>query len=150
MNLEEIVYWHWVVFGLILIILEMFVPGAVFLWFGASAVVVGGLLFLFPEMGWEWQVLVFAALSIISLYSWKKLRKDAPEDDTESGTLNQRGRALIGRQTPLVEAISNGVGRVQIDDTFWRVEGDDLAQGELVKVVDTDGATLKVVPAIIN
>jgi len=141
---EDIVYWHWVVLGVVLIILEMLAPGAILMWFGVGAIVVGGLLFFFPEMGWEWQILIFAGLSIVSLFAWKKFRKNIPEEDTESGTLNQRGKALIGRRVPLKEAIENGVGRVQIDDTFWRVEGDDLAEGALVVVVDTDGATLRV------
>lgn len=142
--MEEILYWHWIVIGLILLILEMLAPGAILMWFGAGALLVGGIVFLFPDIGWEWQVFVFAAFSLVSLFAWKKLRKSVPEEDTESGTLNQRGKALVGRQVPLKEAIVNGVGRVQIDDTFWRVEGEDLEQGALVKVTDTDGATLKV------
>ncbi len=142
--MEEFLYWHWIVLGFILLILEMLAPGAILMWFGASAIVVGGLLFLFPDMGWEWQVLIFAILSLTSLFVWKKTRKNLPEEDTESGTLNQRGKALVGRKVPLKEAIKNGVGRVQIDDTFWRVEGEDLEKGELVVVTDTDGATLRV------
>lgn len=143
---EDLVYWHWIVFGLVLFILEMLVPGAIFMWFGAGAILVGSLLYFFPGIEWEWQMLIFASLSFASIFVWKKVRKNKPEDDTESGTLNQRGKALVGRQVPLVEAIKNGVGRVQIDDTFWRVEGEDLEQGALVRVVDTDGATLKVEP----
>ena len=142
--MEEFLYWHWIVLGFILLILEMLAPGAILMWFGASAIVVGALLFLFPEMGWEWQVLIFAVLSLVSLFIWKKTRKNVPEEDTESGTLNQRGKALVGRKVPLKEAIKNGVGRVQIDDTFWRVEGEDLDKGQLVVVVETDGATLRV------
>jgi len=142
--LDNLVYWHWIVFGFILLILEMLAPGAILMWFGAGAILVGGLLFLFPDMGWEWQVLIFAVVSLASIFAWKKLRKDNPDDNTESGTLNQRGKALIGRQVPLVEAIVNGVGRVQIDDTFWRVEGPDLAESVLVRVIESDGATLKV------
>ena len=142
--MEEFLYWHWIVLGFILLILEMLAPGAILMWFGASAIVVGALLFLFPEMGWEWQVLIFAVLSLASLFIWKKTRKNVPEEDTESGTLNQRGKALVGRKVPLKEAIKNGVGRVQIDDTFWRVEGEDLDKGQLVVVVETDGATLRV------
>lgn len=144
---EFVEYWHWIVFGAVLLILEMLVPGAIFMWFGAGAILVGGVTYLFPDMGWHWQVLIFALVSLASLFAWKRWRKDRPEDDTQSGTLNQRGKALIGRQVPLVEAISNGVGRVQIDDTFWRVEGDDREQGLLVIVVSSDGATLKVAPA---
>lgn len=144
--LDNLVYWHWVVFGLVLFILEMLAPGAIFMWFGAGAVLVGGLIYFFPGIQWEMQMLIFAGISFASIFIWKKMRQNKPEDDTESGTLNQRGKALVGRQVPLVEAIRNGVGRVQIDDTFWRVEGSDLDQGTLVKVVDTDGATLKVEP----
>ena len=144
---EGILYWHWMVLGFILLILEMLAPGAILMWFGGGALLVGGLLYLFPEMGWEWQVLIFALVSLTSIFVWRKARKDSPDDDTESGTLNQRGKALVGRRVPLVEAIVNGVGRVQIDDTYWRVEGPDLAENTLVKVTDTDGATLRVEPA---
>ncbi|TQV88866.1 NfeD family protein [Aliikangiella coralliicola] len=145
---DSLVYWHWVVFGFVMLILEMLAPGAILMWFGIGAIIVGGLLFMFPEMSWELQVLIFAVFSITSVFAWKHWRKGKPEDDTESGTLNQRGRALIGRQVPLVEGIKNGVGRVQIDDTFWRVEGNDLEVGTLIRVTDAEGATLKVEPAI--
>jgi inner membrane protein len=144
---EAFLYWHWIVLGLALLTLEMLAPGAIFLWFGVGAVVVGGILYLFPGISWEWQMVIFALFSLASIFIWKKWRKDSPEDDTESGTLNQRGKALIGRKVALVEAIENGVGRVQIDDTFWRVEGDDLAEGQLVKVTASDGASLKVIAA---
>jgi inner membrane protein len=142
--LDNLVYWQWIVLGLVLFILEMLAPGAILMWFGAGAILVGGLLFIFPGMEWEWQVFVFGLFSIACIFAWKRLRQTNPEDDTESGTLNQRGKALIGRKVPLVEAIENGVGRVQIDDTFWRVEGTDLAKDSLVKVISSDGATLEV------
>jgi len=70
--------------------------------------------------------------------------KNNVADDPDSGVLNQRGKALIGRETLLIEPIVNGVGRIQVDDTFWRVNGNDLETGKLVRVVDVDGATLKV------
>ena len=142
--LENLLYWHWIVLGFLLLILEMLAPGAILMWFGAGALLVGGLLFLFPEMGWEWQILIFAVVSFASIFAWKKLRQDSPDDNTMAGTLNQRGKALVGRRIPLVEAITNGIGRVQIDDTFWRVEGPDLAVDTLVTVTDSEGATLKV------
>ncbi len=142
--LDSFLYWHWIVFGIGLLVMEMFVPGAIFLWFGAGALLVGGLLYFFPEMPSAWQAVIFALFSLSALFVWKKLMATNPEDNTESGTLNQRGKALIGRRVALVEAIENGVGRVQIDDTFWRVEGNDLEQGTLVEVTATDGATLKV------
>ena len=142
--LEGLLYWHWIVLGFLLLVVEMLAPGAIIMWFGVGALVVGGLLYFVPDLPWEWQVFIFAILSLLSLFVWKKLLKDSKDDDTESGTLNQRGKALVGRKVPLKEAIVNGIGRVQIDDTFWRVEGEDLKEGELVVVTSSDGATLKV------
>ena len=143
---EQFLYWHWIVIGLLLMVLEMLLPGFVLVWFGAGAILVGGLLFVFPELTWQWQFFVFSVFSVLSLFSWRYWRRNSDADNPESGVLNQRGKALIGRETILIEAIVNGVGRIQVDDTFWRVNGDDLKKGSLVRIIDVDGATLKVEP----
>jgi len=141
---EQFLYWHWVVFGLVLIALEMLLPGFVLIWFGVGAILVGALLYIFPELSWQWQFFIFSLLSVSSLVAWRMWSKNNADDDPESGVLNQRGKALIGRETVLIEPIINGVGRIQVDDTFWRVHGDDLATGKLIRIIDVDGATLKV------
>ncbi len=141
---EQILYWHWIVLGLLLVILEMLLPGFVLIWFGVGALLVGGLLYVIPEMSWEWQLLVFSIFSLTSVFAWRYWSKNNLTDDPESDILNQRGRALIGRETLLIEPIVNGVGRIQVDDTFWRVNGKDLEDGKLIRVVDVEGATLKV------
>jgi len=142
--LETLLYWHWIVLGIILIILEMLLPGFVLMWFGAGALLVGSLLYILPDITWQWQFLIFSVFSILSLVGWRLWSKNHSQDDPDSGVLNQRGKALVGRKTILIEPIVNGVGRVQLDDTFWRVNGDELNQGQLVLIVDVDGATLKV------
>ncbi len=141
---EQILYWHWIVLGLLLVILEMLLPGFVLIWFGVGALLVGSLLYVIPEMSWQWQLLVFSIFSLTSVFAWRIWSKNNLTDDPESDILNQRGRALIGRETLLIESIVNGVGRIQVDDTFWRVNGKDLEKGKLIRVVDVEGATLKV------
>lgn len=139
-------YWHWLVFGLVLLILEMFAPGAILLWLGIAALVVGTLLlFLGQHFSPEWQWIVFAVFSVISILLWrgysKKRQKEQPE---EEGSLNQRGKSLIGQTFTLATAIEDGVGKAKVGDTYWRVTGPDLPQGDKVKVVGFEGATLKV------
>ncbi|MCP4412308.1 MAG: NfeD family protein [Gammaproteobacteria bacterium] len=145
---EQILYWHWIVLGLLLVILEMLLPGFVLIWFGVGALLVGSLLYVIPEMSWQWQLLVFSIFSLTSVFAWRIWSKNNLTDDPESDILNQRGRALIGRETLLIEPIVNGVGRIQVDDTFWRVNGKDLEKGKLIRVIDVEGATLKVEHAI--
>ncbi len=141
---EQILYWHWIVLGLLLVILEMLLPGFVLIWFGVGALLVGSLLYVIPEMSWQWQLLVFSIFSLTSVFAWRIWSKNNLTDDPESDILNQRGRALIGRETLLIEPIVNGVGRIQVDDTLWRVNGKDLENGKLVRVIDDKNATLKV------
>jgi hypothetical protein len=141
-SLEEIVYWHWWVLGLGMLILEAFMPGAIFLWMGISAAVVGLLLWLVPGLGWEWQFLIFALLSVISVVAWKKYRPKPVETDRPA--LNRRGEQYVGRTFTLQEPIVNGVGKLQVDDTTWRISGAELPAGRKVQVTGVDGTTLRV------
>ena len=63
-------YWDWWLLGLVLIILEMLLPGTFMVWLGSAALVVGLLVLLFPDLGWQWQWLLFALLSLASLSLW--------------------------------------------------------------------------------
>lgn len=137
-----LVYWHWWVIGLVLIALETFVPGAVFLWMGISALVVG-LITAVVTLGWPTQLVLFGLLSLASFFAYRRLR---PERDLQSDapTLNRRGASYVGRQFTLAEPIVNGVGRLRVDDSQWRISGIDAPAGVTVRVVRADGATLHV------
>ncbi len=60
--------WNWLVFGLILLILEISAPGFFFIWFGLAALVTGALAFLLSSttgFGWQFQTVVFLVLAVI-------------------------------------------------------------------------------------
>lgn len=143
MNME---YWHWLVIGLVLLILEMFAPGAILLWFGVAGLVIGVLQLIFGDLiGPQLQWLLFSILSIVSIVAWKSYaRKHKIDVRDENDTLNQRGKSLVGKEFVLSEAIVNGVGKAKVGDTHWRVIGPDLAVNMRVKVVGFEGASLKV------
>lgn len=141
--LEEIVYWNWWVFALILIIVEVLVAGTFFLWMSISAGIVGLILLLLPGISWQLQLSLFAIFSIVSIILsriWlvRHARAEPPS------TLNRRGSQYVGRQFTLAEPIINGVGRLNVDDTIWRVSGPDLEVGAKVLVEGLDGTILKV------
>jgi len=144
--MEDLTFWHWFIFGLAMVILEMFAPGAIFLWIGAAAGVVGAVLYFIPSLTWENQFMIFAVLSVASIVLSKMFFKKHPIE-TDSPTLNRRGEQNIGRVFTLTEAIVNGVGKVKVDDTIWKVAGADRDIGHKVKVVAADGNILMVEPA---
>lgn len=141
--LQDAGYWHWWVLGIFLVILEVFSPAVFFLWLGISAGLVGFLLLLFPSMGWELQMLLFAAFSVASIAVWRYYLKLHPTE-SDQPRLNRRGEQYVGRSFTLGEPIVNGYGKIRVDDSTWKVAGDDCPAGTQVWVTGVDGVVLKV------
>ena len=139
--INEIIYWHWLILAVALIILEIIIPGAYFLWMGISAVVVGAAMFVFPQMAILVQVLIFAILSVITVMLYRSYRKKNPLV-TDEPALNRRGEKYIGQSFTLKEPIVNGVGNIKVDDSTWKIKGFDIDAGETVRVVAVEGTTL--------
>ena len=143
MPFEQIEFWYWWVAGLAFLAIEVFAPGAFFLWMGIAAGVVGAALLIDPDLSLETQLLIFAVLSVAAVVAWRiYLRKNPPQSDEPS--LNRRGAQYIGRSFALSEAIDNGVGKIHVDDTTWKVKGPDLPEGAKVRVTAAEGTLLVV------
>jgi inner membrane protein len=68
-------YWHWLVFGMILIIAELFIPSFTVFWFGLAGLIVGGVLLVSPGTGFTWQLFFWALGSCLMTFLWFKLFK---------------------------------------------------------------------------
>lgn len=143
MTPEELSHWHWWILAVALVILEVFAPGAFFLWLGIAAGVVGALVYLVPSLGWEYQVLAFSLLSVISIIIWRKFFRARPSD-TDQPNLNRRGEQYVGRLFTLNEPIVDGLGKIRVDDSTWKIRGEDCPVGSQVEVTGVDGTILKV------
>jgi inner membrane protein len=141
--LGPVEYWHWWALGGALAIVEAFVPGFVFLWLGIAAGLVGCLLWLWPPLGPDFQVLLFAGLSIASVLGWRRWHQVHP-GPSDQPHLNRRGAQYVGRQSVLIEPIVNGRGRIRLGDASWAVTGPDLPAGTAVEVIGADGGVLQV------
>lgn len=138
-------FWHWWILGLALLAAEMFLPGAIFLWMGISAGVVGLLVWLLPTVGLNVQIGIFAVLSIVTVLIARIYFRRNPLT-TDRPVLNRRAVQYIGRTLTLAEPIINGMGTVRVDDSTWRVQGPDCAIGTVVEVIAAEGPVLVVRP----
>ena len=136
-------YWGWWLIGLIFIIIEIMAPGIAFMWLAAAAFIVGTVVLLIPDLPWQLQGALFALLSVVSLVLGRMYLKRNPIH-TEDPTLNRRGHQYVGRTFTLEEPIINGKGKIKVDDTTWRIEGNDLSKGTKVTVTGVDGVVLVV------
>lgn len=135
-------HWFWLSLGLILGAAEMVAPGFFLMWLGLAAIIVGVLDYFLP-ITVAYQVAMFAILSVLTVFAGKKFLADNPIE-TDDPKLNDRGARLTGEIVTVVEAITDGQGRVKVGDTVWAARGTDAATGARVRVTGADGAVLLV------
>ena len=137
--------WNWLIFGFVLMALELIAPGVFLFWLGLAALLVGLVSFaLHPS--WQTQLLMFAVFAACAVPVWLRLARGNASANA-SPFLNRRAAALVGRVFTLEKPIIDGAGTVRIDDTVWRVAGPDAPAGSRVRVVQADGASLTVAAA---
>ncbi len=137
-------YWWWIL-ALVLIAIEVVLPGYFMLWIGIAAGVTGLVVLAVPGLSLISQSLIFAVLGFLSCAAyWYGLRPKLMRNEPGDARLNRRGEQKIGQRYVLVEPIVNGRGKAQVGDGQWLVRGPDLPLGSMVEVVGVDGTTLLV------
>jgi len=138
--------WSWIVGGLVLLAIELLVPGGIFVWFGASALMVGVVVLSPLSINWQMQWVLFAALSVASVAVWTIYFRGR-SDVSDRPFLNARNEKLVGQSFTLEESIVDGNGRLKVEDSYWRITGPDLAKGTKVTVTSVEATMLHVVAA---
>ncbi len=140
--LAENAPWSWIIAGLVLLALELVVPGGFLLWMGIAGILTG-LLVLFQPLAWPIQWLIFGVLSLVSILIWVRLTRNRAAQ-TDRPLLNQRAEHFIGHEAVLDQPIVGGFGRLALGDTIWRIAGPDLPRGQKVRIVGAEGNVLRV------
>jgi hypothetical protein len=133
----------WACLSLLLIGLELLLPGVALIWLGLAAGAMTVLVYVVPGLPLFWQAVLFIAVAfaIVWVY-WTRIRKTGIA--STQPLLNRRGEQLVGQVHPLESAIENGRGRLKIGDAFWSVVGPDLPQGARVRIVAAESMVLRV------
>ena len=146
----ELAWWHWMVIGLGLGLLELFVASFFVIWFGLGALLVGVAMLVIPGMAFSAQILLWTAASVAMTVLWfKVLRKDGSK--TRSGqadeALGEIG-VMVRAVEPLGVESARGEVRFQkpvMGSDVWPCLADEaIAAGERVRVLAVDGQLLKV------
>lgn len=146
----ELAWWHWIVLGLGLGLLELFVASFFVIWFGLGALLVGVAMLLVPTMAFSTQILSWTVASVAMTVFWfKVLRKDGGK--TRSGqadeALGEIG-VLVRAVEPLGIESARGEVRFQkpvMGSEVWPCLADEAIEaGARVRVLAVDGQILKV------
>ncbi|AFX98238.1 nfeD-like family protein [Candidatus Endolissoclinum faulkneri L2] len=138
--------WHWTALGLLLMALEIVLPGSLLLWFGFSGVVLGFFLLLI-DVTFSYQIALFSLFALLSYWPIRFFTTDHQQsnDWAAAADLNQRAYSLIGHRVSVSEAVINGFGAAKVSDLRWQIACEEnLEVGSLVEVVSVIGITLQV------
>lgn len=144
--INEITYWHWIIFGLVLAVLEIFSLSFIMLWFGLGALAVGFLL-LFIEISLTFQILLWVLLSGFTVYAWFQWVKPLFKTETLSGMSREK---MLGQVGTVIELDLSRQGRGKLrfpspilgDDEWQIISEDDLEVGCRVIVKEFSGNSL--------
>jgi len=135
-------YYVWLLAGLALCAAETLVPGASLIWIGAAGLILGAVDFFAP-MPLTVQLLGFAVLVVALVFAGRRVYGSI--DAVGPSLPMSRAHALVGREFFLDEAIARGFGSIRVDDSVWRVAGEDMPSGTRVRVVGIeDGSAIRV------
>lgn len=148
----QLLYWHWLVFGMLLILAELFIPSFTIIWFGLGAVLVGLLSWVGFSLELQWQLLLWVLLSAGFTAAWFRWIKPLSKDMTKAGTAKE---ALLGQRCLLIKVPATEGARGEcrfsvpiLGSDTWPclIEGEAMA-GDTVIVKDILGNAVLVVPA---
>jgi len=137
--------WHWLILGFVLLIAEIAMPGVFLLWWGLAAIVVAGIMKLFPALPLSALVVIYAIIAIILSVIWWRYQHSKDQVDQSQSVLNQRDHAMIGARGKVLEMAENGIGRGAFGDTTWRIKGHGLSVNDLIEVTGVNSITLNVI-----
>lgn len=137
--METLQFWHWLIIGVVFLVLEVFAPGAIFMWFGFSGLLTGLVLWLAPDLPFGSQILLFSVASVLSILGWKLFHKSRPEPESPDPELNHRLSSFIGQEYVLKTPIEGGRGRLHVGDGAWTIKGPDLPAGSKVRITAVKG-----------
>lgn len=140
----ELLYWHWIVFGVGLILLELVIPSFTALWFGLGAVLVGIGLLIEPDLSGTVQIAAWASVSVVLTSVWFKFLKPSSHKSQQAQQHDVAGELGL----VIAKASENKPGKVRFSTPIlgldeWDFRSDDLLEaGDQVEIKDIDNGVL--------
>ncbi len=143
----ELLWWHWVALGLLLIGSELILPAFYLIWFGLGALLTGLVVAVLP-LNLTGQLILWSVASTAMVAAWLKFFRNP--DRTRAGQAKEGALGVVGLVTRAAGELGQGQGEILfqrpvLGSDRWPVVADDpIPAGDKARVVDVLGQTLKI------
>jgi len=140
----ELLWWHWIAFGILLVTTEIFIGTFVMLGLGVAALLVGATDMLF-KLSVELELTLWLLLSLASIALWFKYLRTPIVDSSGQSNYTLDTLGVITKEIP-----HNGRGEVRFDtpvlgNTVWfATSKEPLEEGRRVSIVEVKGQLIEV------
>jgi membrane protein implicated in regulation of membrane protease activity len=138
----------WAFIGVVLLIMELFIPGLVVFFFGVGALLVAAIC-LFANISLNVQLLVFLITSVAFLLALRNRLKGIFSGFSKSRpSMSQNPPEFIGEKVTVLQAITPiQPGMVEMHGTNWKARADvAISAGAVVEIIGSENLTLVVKP----
>ena len=143
----QMLYWHWLVLGLLLVVGEIFIPSFTILWFGLGALVVGLVELLIP-MSLSVQILLWTVSSVVFTLVWFKIIKVKMAQSNRGEEARNDAIGASGLVTKLPTQSTQGRMRFStpvMDSDEWKFSCDSIVElGDRLHIKEVSGDFLVV------
>jgi membrane protein implicated in regulation of membrane protease activity len=137
-------WWHWIIFGIVLVVAEIVVPLFIIIWFGLSAIVIGFIALLFATSFLS-ELALWIIFSLLFLFIWFKYFKEPAISESGQSDFKLETKGVV------IEKISDKKrGKVRFEapvlgSSQWQAISDDVLEvGDSVHIVEVNGQLIKV------
>ena len=136
----------WIVMGIVLLLMELAIPGFIIFFFGIAAIIVGVICLILP-ISMNLQLIFFILLSLFMVFFLRKKMKSIFAGKVKSGNeIDDTTDSFVGEKAVVISRITpDRGGKVELHGTSWNAESDEtLEVDQTVIVIDKTNLTLKV------
>jgi len=147
----ELLWWHWAVFGMALVLSELLLPTFVLVWFGLGGIMIALALFLIPAMLLASQILLWTVASLGMTFLWFRVFKKG-DHKSLIGRASAHIEGEVGMIMQDVAPFQAGKIRFQkpiMGSDLWECRSEvSLSVGTRAKVVRVEGNSVFVTPVV--
>ncbi len=144
---------EWLTFGAALVLLELLIPGTYLIWFGFSALTMGGIIYFGGSFELMYQLLGFAVLSVVyALIGWRVYGRLIFQTNTPLAyrNLNNAVGQYVDKVVKVTEVKDDKI-QVSVGDTVWpAVSQDTLKKGDKVVITGSDNGVILNVKKLVD
>ena len=141
---SNLLWWHWIVLGIILLTMEMFTGTFILLGLGLSGIIVGSIDIIYP-LSLNIKLTMWIVLSLLSFILWFKYMKDNSIEHSGQSNYSLETLGVVEENIPV-----NGRGKVRFDSpvlgtTLWTATSKEtLEPNTRVEIKEIKGQLIEV------